>query len=82
MADLKIRMFRGATREPTTTVSIPVGVLKIASNLIPRRAAAELEEQGVDLEAIIRAAEDPTVHGTLAVVEQHEKNERIVIAVE
>ena len=37
---------------------------------------------GVDLEAFIRAAEDPDTHGTLAVVEQHAKNERIVIAVE
>ena len=82
MASLKIRIFKGPATEPSTTVSIPVGVLKIASSLIPRQAAAELEEQGVDLEAIIRAAEDPDAHGTLAVVEQHEKNERIVIAVE
>ena len=82
MADLKIRMFKGAATKPSTTVSIPVGVLRIASSLIPRQAAAELEEQGVDLQAIIRAAEDPETHGILAVVEQHEKNERIVIAVE
>lgn len=82
MADLKIRMYKGTATEPSTTVSIPVSVLKIASNLIPRQAAAELEEQGVDLEAIIRAAQDPNAHGTIAVVEQHEKNQRIVIAVE
>ena len=82
MASLRIRIFKGAATEPSTTVSIPVGVLKIASSLIPRQAAAELAEQGVALEAIIRAAEDPDAHGTLAVVEQHEKNERIVIAVE
>ncbi len=82
MAVLKIRMFKGAATEPSTTVSIPVGVLRIASNLIPRQAAADLEQQGIDLEAIIRAAEDPNTHGTLAIVEQHERNERIVVEVE
>ena len=82
MASLKIRIFKGPATEPSTTVSIPVGVLKIASNLIPRQAAAELEQQGVDLQAIIQAADNPEAHGTLAVVEQHEKNERIVVAVE
>ena len=60
----------------------PVGVLKIASNLIPSKAAAELRESGVDLDAIIEAAEAPDAHGTLAVVEDHEQGERIVIAVE
>jgi hypothetical protein len=75
-------MFKGSATEPTTTVSIPVGVLRIASNLIPPPAATELREQGIDLEAIIQAAQDPNAHGTLAIVEQHEKNERIVIAVE
>lgn len=82
MADLKIRVFKGTATEPSTTVSIPVGVLKVASNLIPPKAAAELQENGIDLDAIIRASENPDAHGTLVVVEEHEKNERIVIAVE
>ena len=82
MADLKIRIFKAGATEPTTTVNIPVGVLKIASNLMPSTATADLEAQGIDVEAIIRAAEDPNTHGTLAVVEQHERNERIVFAVE
>ncbi len=82
MADLKIRVFKGGATEPTTTVSIPVSVLKIASNLMPSSAAADLEAQGIDVKAIIQAAENPEAHGTLAVVEQHERNERIVFAVE
>ena len=82
MADLKICVYKGDAAEPSTTVSIPVGVLKVASGLIPASAAAELQENGIDIEAIIRAAEDPDTHGTLAVVEQHEKDERIVFAVE
>lgn len=82
MAHLKIRVYKGTAAEPSTTISIPVSVLKVASSLIPPGAAAELRENGIDLEAIIRAANDPDAHGTLAVVEQHEKDERIVIAVE
>lgn len=82
MADLKIRVFKGAETEPSTTVSIPVSVLKIASNLVPPSAAAELQESGIDLEAIIQASEDPDAHGTLVEVEQHDKDQRIIIAVE
>lgn len=82
MADLKIRVFKGHATEPSTTISIPVGVLKVASNLIPPSAAVELRDQGIDIEAIIQAAQDPDAHGTLAVVEEHEKDQRIVIAVE
>ena len=82
MANLKIRVFKGAATQPSTTVSIPVKVLRIASSLVPRKAAAELDEQGIDLEAIIRASEDPNAHGTLAEIEDHEKDQRIIIAVE
>lgn len=82
MANLKIRVFKGAATDPSTTVSIPVRVLKIASSLIPRKAAAELEAQGIDLDAIIAASEHPDAHGTLAEVEDHEKDQRIIIAVE
>jgi hypothetical protein len=82
MANLKIRVFKGTATEPSTTVSIPVRVLKIASNLIPKKAAAELEEQGIDLDAIIQASENPEAHGTLAEVEDHEKDQRIIIGVE
>jgi len=82
MANLKIRVFEGRATEAKTTVTIPVGVLKVASRLIPRRAAEELQQEGIDIEEIIRASEEPDAHGTLVEVEQHEKDERIVISVE
>jgi hypothetical protein len=82
MADLKIRVFKGTATKPSTTVSIPVAVLRTARSLVPAQAARELEAQGIDLEAIIGASEDPTKHGTLAEVEDHEKGQRIIIAIE
>ena len=82
MADLKIRVFKGGKREPATTVTIPGGVLKIASKLIPKRAVDALQEKNIDLEEIIKLAENPEARGTLVEVEEHKKDERIVIALE
>ena len=82
MAHLKIQVFKGRATEPSTTARIPVRVLRIASSLIPGKAARELEEQGIDVEAIIAAAENPDAHGVLTEVEDHEKDQRIVISVE
>ena len=82
MADVKIRVFKGNARDPATTVTIPGGVLKIASKLIPRQALAALKDQGIELEEIVRLSENPEAHGKLVEVEDHEKNERIVISLE
>ena len=82
MANLKIRTFNLSDSEPKTTVTIPGGVLKIASKLIPKQAVEELDEKGIDLEEILRLSENPEAHGTLVEVEDHRKNERVVIALE
>ena len=82
MADLKIRVFKGDESKPATTVTIPGGVLKIASRLIPKQAASALQKEGIDIDEIIKLSEDPTVRGVLVEVEEHEKNEKIVIALE
>lgn len=82
MADLKIRVYKGGGADPETTVTIPGGILKMASALIPRQAAAALQEKGIDIDEIIRLSENPDAHGTLVDVEEHKKNERVVIALE
>ena len=82
MPDLKIRVFKEGDPSPETTVTIPGGVLKIASRLIPKRAADALQEKGINLDEIIRLSENPEALGTLVEVEEHRKNERIVIALE
>lgn len=82
MANLKVRIFEGGAERPTTTVTVPGGMLKLASRLIPRRVAKELEEKGIDLAEIVRLSENPEVRGTLVEIEEHDKDERIVIALE
>ena len=82
MVDLKIRVYEGGGVEPETTVTIPGGVLKIAAKLIPKRAGAALEEEGIDLDELIKLAANPEVEGTLLEVEQHKDNKKVVILLE
>ena len=82
MSDLKIRVFKDGDSKPATTVTIPGGVLRIASKLIPARAVVALNEQGIDLAEITRLSESPDAKGTLVEVEDHQKKEKVVIALE
>lgn len=82
MADLKIRVFKGDEGDPATTVTIPGGVLRIASNLIPDRAVEALKDEGIDLEEIVKLSENPEARGKLVEVEDHRKNEKVVISLE
>ena len=82
MADLKIRVFKGDTTEPETTVTIPGGVLRVASKLVPKQAATALQDKGIDLDELIKLSQNPDVCGTLVEIEEHKKNEKVVIALE
>lgn len=82
MAKLKITIYKSGASEPDTTVSIPVGVLKLASKLIPKRAANALLEKGIDLDEIVRLSQNPDLHGTIVTVEEHKSDEKIVISLE
>ena len=82
MANLKIRVFKGKDTAPASTVTVPGGILRIASRLIPKQATDALQKEGIDLDEIVRLSDNPDGHGTLVEVEDHRKNERIVIALE
>jgi len=82
MADLKIKVFKGGEAEPETTVTIPSGILKVASKLIPKQTAAALQDKGIDLDELIKLSKNPEVHGTLVEIEEHKKNEKVVISLE
>ena len=82
MTNLKIRIYKIGEPDPGTTVTVPGAVLKIASKLIPRQAADTLQAKGIDLNEIIQLANNPDARGTLIEVEDHDKNEKIVIALE
>lgn len=82
MSDLKVRVYKDGDSDPATTVTIPGGILRVASKLIPRRAIAALNEEGIDVDEIIRLSESPDAIGRLAEIEDHRKNERVVISLE
>jgi len=82
MSDLKIRVYKGGADNPATTVTIPGTILRIASNLVPKRAVAALQDEGIDLAELVRLSESSEVRGTLVEVDGHEKNERVVISLE
>ena len=82
MESLKIRVYKQGNSKPQTSVTIPVCILKIASKLIPKKATAALQEEGIDINEIIKLASNPEIKGTLLEVEEHEKNERIIISIE
>jgi hypothetical protein len=82
MSDVKIRVYRGADQHLASTVTIPGGILRIAANLVPRRAMEALRDEGIELEEIISLSERPDAHGRLVEVEDHEKNERVVVSLE
>jgi hypothetical protein len=82
MADLKIRVFKSGEEQPETTVTIPGGVLRLASRLLPKQAAAVFQDEGIDFDEIIRLSENPEIHGTLVEIEEHKKQEKVVISLE
>jgi aspartokinase len=82
MVDLKIRILKGNESIPQKTVTVPGSVLKIASKLIPKQAMDALQEEGIDLNEIIKLSENPDARGTLVEIEDHKKNMRVVIALE
>ena len=82
MANLKIRVFKDSESDPTTTITVPGGILKIASKLIPKKITTTLQEKGIDIDEIIKLSENPDARGTLVEIEEHRKNEKIIIALE
>ena len=82
MADLKIRVFKGGASQPETTVTIPGAVLKVASKLVPKQAAAALQDKGIDLDELIKLSANPEVRGTLVEIEEHKDNEKVIISLE
>ena len=82
MKNLKVRVYKDSDDQPETTVTIPGGVLRLASKLLPKRAKAALLEEGIDVNELVQLAEQPDVQGTIVEVEDHKKGERVVVALE
>ena len=82
MAKLKIRIFKNNGTTPDTTATIPLAIVKVASKLIPRKAFTVLDDLGIDLDQLIEISKSEDALGTLAEIEEHKKNRKIVISIE
>ena len=82
MAKLCINKFENGNNKPLKTISIPLGVLKIVKNLIPKKVTEELQKEGIDMQEIIKLSENPDFNGTILEVENHENNEKVIISLE
>lgn len=80
MKSLKIEAFENGVK--STTIKIPLTVLKIISKLFPKKYLTALEANSMNLEDLIAAATCPEVSGTIIEVDEYKDNERVVISVE
>jgi len=84
MASLKIRTFNDGDTEPKTTISIPLKIVRYAKKLMPKKYTNALQEKGIDIDTdmIVELSQNKEIRGTIVEIENHQKNERIVIAIE
>ena len=82
MIKLCIKKFEQGNKKPLTTVSIPLAVIKMVKSLIPKKAKEELQKEGIDIKEIIKLSESPDFTGTVLEVDNHEKNEKVIISLE
>jgi len=82
VADLKIRIFKNNESDPETTVTIPGTVLTVASKLIPKKVAEAMQEKGIDINELVELSKNPDVRGTIIEIEEHKKNEKVIISIE
>ena len=82
MTKLCIKKFEQESKKPLTTVSIPLAVIKMVKSLIPKKAKEELQKEGIDIKEIIKLSEPPHFTGTVLEVDNHQKNEKIIISLE
>ncbi len=82
MKKLCIKKYKQGNIKPLTTVSIPLAVVKMIKSLIPKKVKVELQKEGIDIKEIIKLSESPDFTGTVLEVDNHEKNEKVIIALE
>jgi hypothetical protein len=82
MAKMKIRIFKNNGTTPDTTATIPLAIVKVAAKLIPRKALSVLDDLGINLDQLIEISKSEDALGTLAEIEEHKKNRKIVISIE
>ena len=82
MANLKIRIFESGGTQPDTTITIPLGILRFAKKVIPKQAISVMQREGIDIDEIFELSQKKDIKGTLVEIEEHKKNEKIIISIE
>ena len=82
MIKLCIKKSGQESKKPLTTVSIPLAVIKMVENVIPKKAKEELQKEGIDIKEIIKLSESPHFTGTVFQIDNHQKYEKIIISLE
>ena len=82
MLKLKIRIFKNNDDKPDTTMTVPLGIIKVASKLVPRKAVKILDDLGIDFDQIIDISKTEEPLGTIAEIEEHKKHRKTIISVE
>lgn len=79
---LIIRKFESSGGKPLKTVTIPLGVVKFARSLIPKRAKEAMSKEGIDIDNIVDMAQNVESSTILVEVEDHAKNTKTVVSIE
>jgi hypothetical protein len=80
MKNLKIQFYKKQEETPEKTITIPLSMLQIVGQLLPKRAKSALEKEGIDLTKCKTLATEKGLVGTL--IEIEDPTEKMVISVE
>ncbi|MFP4305865.1 MAG: hypothetical protein ACLFRG_01975 [Desulfococcaceae bacterium] len=80
MQTLKIDIYKPQKNDPETRIRIPLSSLNISEKLLPARAKASLQREGIDLAELGSLFAKQGPKGTLIEIEN--ADERLVIAIE
>jgi len=79
MKELRISIYKGKAPETDVTIVIPFTALKIVNLLAPKKLRDKMDDEGIDLQEIIKAAEVTNTSGKL--LEMQDKDGHIVVSV-
>ena len=80
MKNLKMHFYKNQEEKPEKTITIPLSVLRVVGQLLPKRAKSALEKEGIDLTKCKDLATAKGLVGTL--IEIEDPTEKMVISVE
>ena len=80
MKNLKIQFYKNHEEKPEKTITIPLSMLQVIGQLLPKKAKSALEKEGIDLAQCKELAKEKGLIGTLIEIEN--PTEKMVISVE